>query len=267
MLYLESIRRRDDGRDPDRFPWTLPIMAGLDELRFNQPITFLAGENGSGKSTVLEGLAAAMQATAMGRHRDISQDETLVAARRFAAGFRLVRRRHARTRLFLRAEDVFGFVLRLRDEMHDLDEEEKDLRANLPDGSWGQTIATGTIRAQRQALIERYGDAPDDRSHGETFLDFLLSRIVPNGLYFLDEPEPPLSPQRVLALIAMLKDAVDEGSQFIVATHSPILMATPQSEILLFEGDTIRPVPWDELEHVRLTRDFLNNPQRYLRRL
>ena len=267
MLYLEAIRRRDDGRDIEQFPWTLPILAGLDELPFAQPITFLVGENGSGKSTLLEGLAAAMQATAMGRHRDIAQDETLGAARRLAAGFRLVRRRHARTRLFLRAEDVFGFVLRLRDEMYDLDEEEKDLRASLPEGSWGQTIATGMIRGQRRALVDRYGDAPDDRSHGETFLDFLNSRIVPNGLYFLDEPETPLSPQRVLALIAMLKRGVEENCQFIIATHSPILMATPQSEILLFEEDTIRPVEWGELEHVRLTRDFLNDPERYLRHL
>ncbi len=77
MLYLESIRRRDEGRDSEQFPWTLPILAALDELHFAQPITFLVGENGSGKSTLLEGLAAAMQATAMGRHRDIAQDETL----------------------------------------------------------------------------------------------------------------------------------------------------------------------------------------------
>ena len=158
-------------------------------------------------------------------------------------------------------------MLRLRDEMYELDEEEKDLRASLPEGSWGQAIATGTVRGQRQALIERYGDAPDDRSHGETFLDFLNGRVLPDGLYFLDEPETPLSPQRVLALIAILKDAVAENCQFVIATHSPILMAAPDSEILLFEDDTIRPVPWDELDHVRLTRDFLNDPERYLRRL
>lgn len=267
MLYLEAITRRPEGRDPEKFPWTLPIMAGLDELQFTQPVTFLAGENGSGKSTLLEGLAMAMHANAMGRHRDLDQDETLEAARRCAAGFRCVRRRHAPTRLFLRAEDVFGFVLRLRDEMYDLDEEEKELRASLPDDSWGQKIATGMIRGQRLELIRRYGDRPDDRSHGETFLDFLNLRIIPDGLYFLDEPETPLSPQRVLALIALIKDAVSEGAQFVIATHSPILMAMPQSEILLFEGDAIRPVAWDELEHVRLTRDFLNNPERYLKHL
>ena len=267
MLYLDAIRRRPEGRDAEVFPWTLPIMAALDELRFAQPITFLAGENGSGKSTLLEGLAMAMQANGMGRHRDLDQDETLEAARRWARGFRVERRRRAPTRLFLRAEDVFGFVLRVRDEMVDLREEEKALRDSLPEGSWGQKIATGMVRGQRQQLIRRYGDSPDARSHGETFLDFLNTRVVPNGLYFLDEPETPLSPQRVLALIALLNDAVNEGSQFVIATHSPILMAAPRSEILLFEGDAIRSVAWDDLEHVRLTRAFLNNPERYLRHL
>lgn len=149
MLYLDGIRRRgpdtDLDTDTDEFPWTVPVLRNLDELTFTQPVTFFVGENGSGKSSLLEGLAAAMQAAAMGR-QDIARDDTLAAARRFAAGVRVVRRRYPRVRLFMRAEDAFGFVLRVGAEMRDLAAEEADLHASLPDGSWGQTIATGAVR-------------------------------------------------------------------------------------------------------------------------
>jgi predicted ATPase len=266
MLYLDGIRRRAAGDHASDFPWTVPVLRDLDELTFTQPVTFFVGENGSGKSTLLEGLAAAMQATAMGR-QDIARDDTLAAARRFAEGLRVVRRRYPRVRMFMRAEDAFGFVLRVGDDMRELEAEEAALRDSLPDGSWGQTIASGAVRGQRRALEASYGADPDARSHGETFLDFLNRRIVPKGLYFLDEPETPLSPKRVLALLALIKDAVAEDCQFIIATHSPILMACPDAEILLFEDGAIRPVAFDDVDHVRFTRDFLNRPDAFLRHL
>lgn len=265
-MFLTSIRRRDEGSDREGFPWTLPLVRSLDDLSFETPVTFLVGENGSGKSTVLEGLAAGMDAVSVGR-RDIGRDDTLAAARAFAGGYRFVRRRHARTRLFMRAEDVFGFVNRVGSEIRGLADIEADLRSNLPEGSYGQRIATGMARGQRGALIARYGENPDGRSHGETFLGLLKQRLVPRGLYFLDEPEAPFSPARLLALIALMKDAVDQGSQFVVATHSPILMALRGARILLFDGDAVRPVAYDDVEHVRFTRAFLNDPQAYLRHL
>jgi predicted ATPase len=201
---------------------------------------------------------------AAGGH-DLKRDPTLQPARDFAAGFVFVRHRHARTRMFLRAEDVFGYTGRLASEMAELAEIEQDL-AQLPEGP-GRIRATGMARAQRSALAGRYGANPDARSHGETFLALLQMRLVANGLYLLDEPETPLSPTRVLALIQMLTDLVSRGCQFIIATHSPILMAMPHSSILLVEGSRLRVAEWNELEHVRVTRAFLNNPEGFLRRL
>ena len=113
----------------------------------------------------------------------------------------------------------------------------------------------------------RWSGASAPRSHGETFLALLRTRLVPNGLYFLDEPETPLSPSRVLALIALLADCVAEGCQFIIATHSPILMALPGATILLAQNGTLRQAAWDDLEHVRVTRAFLTNPAGVLRRV
>ncbi len=104
-------------------------------------------------------------------------------------------------------------------------------------------------------------------SHGETFLALLQTRLVPNGLYFLDEPETPLSPTRVLALIVLLADLVRQGCQFVIATHSPILMALPDSTILLAEDGRLRRTEWSDLDHVRVTRAFLADPAAHLRRL
>jgi predicted ATPase len=150
--------------------------------------------------------------------------------------------------------------------MADLAEMEEGFKTSIK-GDYGRQLAMGAVRGQRHALAGTYGEDPDARSHGETFLNLLEKRLVVEGLYFLDEPEAPLSPLRILSLISLLKQVVADGSQLVICTHSPILMAFPGAEILLFEGDTITPTPYQELDHVRLTRAFLNDPESYLRRL
>jgi predicted ATPase len=264
MIYLSALRRLT-GYAPDAaaFPWSLPLVQSLKTLSFDTPVTFLVGENGSGKSTLLEGVAAGMDAVAVGR-RDLRRDPSLEAARSFAAGFVFARRRHARTRLFLRAEDVFGFTLRVTDEMAELQSQAAELAATIPEG-YGRRLAVGAVEGQRAAFARSYGANPDGRSHGETFLALLQRRLAPNGLYFLDEPETPLSPSRVLAMMALITDRVANRCQFIIATHSPMLMALPGATILLAEGGALRPVAWEDLEHVRVMRAFLADPQSVLR--
>jgi predicted ATPase len=263
--FLKAIARKPGLAPRADFPWSLPPIGRLESLEFRSPATFFVGENGSGKSTLLECLAAGMGAVAAGS-RDIDRDETLRPARELADSFRFSRVRHARARMFLRAEDVFGFTTRVADGMEELRAIEAELDRTLPDGL-GKKIALGATRGQRRALSSRYGQDPHGRSHGETFLQVLQERLAPEGLYFLDEPEAPLSPVRVLALLTLLRERVGQGCQFFVATHSPILMALPGAEILTIEGDAIRSVPWDEVEHVQVTRSFLADPDRYLRHL
>ena len=263
-MFLDAIARRPEIPEADQFPWTLPLFRDLPELRFEKPVTFLVGENGSGKSTLLEALALGMSAVAMGRD-DLDRDDSLDPARRLARGLHMRRQRHAKVRMFMRAEDAFGFVLRLRREIDAGMRIRRDLEARPP----GTRLDRGAVleAGGAAALAGRYGENPDARSHGESFLFLLQDRLAPGGLYFLDEPETPLSPQRVLALMTLIKDGVASGSQFIIATHSPILMAQPDSEILLFDGNGIRSVAYDDLEHVKLTRQFLADPERFLRHL
>jgi len=125
----------------------------------------------------------------------------------------------------------------------------------------------GPAVASLAALERRYGVDLDANSHGESFLKLFRSRFVPGGLYLLDEPEAPLSPQSQLGLIAMLKDMVKEDSQFIIATHSPVLLAFPNATIYSFDQQPAGRVEHAHPEHVRLTRDFLNDPEAFLRHL
>jgi predicted ATPase len=123
------------------------------------------------------------------------------------------------------------------------------------------------MRSSLADMERRYGIDLDANSHGQSFLRLFASRFVPGGLYLLDEPEAPLSPQSQLALITMINDMVAQESQFIIATHSPILLALPGALIYSCDRTPIEAVPFAELEHVVLTRDFLNDPERFLRHL
>ena len=150
----------------------------------------------------------------------------------------------------------------------DHEQEMKRLEMELADASaFDRNRAMGVHRGSIQALTDRYGEDPDARSHGEAFLDLFKARLVPGGLFMLDEPEAALSPQSQLGFLAMIRDAVADGSQFVIATHSPILMAIPGATIFLFDGGVVRKVTFEDLESVALVRDFLQAPQRFLRYL
>jgi len=262
-VYLSALKRRRP-TEGSRFPWTVPVVASLESLEFTAPVTFFVGENGSGKSTVLEGIAAGIRAIAVGS-ADIEKDDTLKAARAFAAGYRFERREQPRTKLFFRAEDIFGFTRRILHAMKGLAEIEEEFRRTFREGSYGQKLAMGAASGQRLELEGRYGEDPDARSHGEVFLGLLASRLVPHGLYLLDEPEAPLSPRGILQLIALITDRVAQDCQFIIATHSPMLLAFPDATIYVFAGGAVTATPYADVEHVQLTKSFLDNPERFLR--
>ncbi|HEX6313365.1 MAG TPA: AAA family ATPase [Gemmatimonadaceae bacterium] len=266
MIHLRSISlpsaRREEG-----FPFSVPAVASLTTLTFDAPVTFLVGENGSGKSTLLESIAVATRLPAVAS-ASLESDPTLTAQRRLASALRLAWDHRTRRGFFLRAEDFFGFarsLSRLRDEMRErlaeLDEEYRERSAHA------RTLAEGPARASLAEMEQRYGESLDANSHGQAFFQLFRSRFVPGGLYLLDEPETPLSPLSQLALLSMLKEMVEQDAQFIIATHSPILLALPGARILDFDVTPVRAASWETLEHVRLTREFLADPERFLRRL
>lgn len=264
MVHLKSIALRPSKETG--FPFSLPILNEM-ELTFTKPVTFFVGENGTGKSTLMESIASAAEMVTVGSE-NVKTDKTLSAQRELAKYLRLAWVKRTKKGFFLRAEDFFGYAKRLNQMRSEMEQDLRDLDREFENRSaYARSLAKMSTSGQLIDLQRRYGDGLDTRSHGESFLAFFQSRFVPGGLYLLDEPEAPLSPLRQLALISALKEMIAQDSQFIIATHSPILMAFPDAELLSFDGGKIRWVKYDQLEHVRLTRDFLQNPGAFLERL
>lgn len=264
-LFLREIVRGK--RDSERFPFSVPVIKALDRLPFPGAVTYFVGENGSGKSTLLEAIAAAARLPAIGS-ADLSGDASLAAQRELAAALRLIWNRRTSRGFFLRAEDFFGFAKRVSAMRAELLQRIDDLEVEYADrSSWAKGLAMGPARSSLADMEKRYGIDLDANSHGQSFLKLFHSRFVPGGLYLLDEPEAPLSPQSQLAFMLMMQDMIAQNAQFIIATHSPILLAFPGATIYSFDVAPPAVVPYAELEHVVLTRDFLNAPERYLREL
>ena len=247
-----------------RYPFDVPALAGVREIELESPVVFLVGENGSGKSTLLEALAVSLQLPTLGSH-PAHKDPSLRDVARLASTLRMSWRKKLTRGFFLRAEDVFGFLMALRRQKEDLQREMAAASVRLEGASdYARMLGLGPYRRSLGEMQERYGDNPDARSHGETFLHLFRERFVPGGMYLLDEPEAALSPQSQLALVALMGDAVREGSQFVVATHSPLLLAIPDSTRLSFDTHPVSDVAWEDLESVRMWRDVLAHPRRFV---
>lgn len=221
----------------------LPAVNWLKDhrLMLDSPVTFLVGENGSGKSTLLEAIAVACGFNAEGGTRNFTFS-TRATHSELGEYITVARRRYPRDGFFLRAESFYNVATNI-DEMDE-------------DFSYGPKV------------IESYGGVSlHHQSHGESFLALVQNRFGGNGLYLLDEPEAALSPTRQLTLLGEMHQLAERDSQFIVATHSPILMAYPGARIYQLSEDGIEPVQYQETEHYQLTRRFLEDPERMLRYL
>jgi len=237
---VRGFQRLDRG---DAFPFSVPAVAQIEQLSLDQPVTLLAGENGTGKSTILEAVAAAIgfaehggelarlgELPAVPRAVLAADDSPLLAP--------VLSDTKPRTGYFLRAESFFNVA---------------------------QFVDSGDPFAPDLSL---YGDVPlHAQSHGESFLTLAANRFGADGLYLLDEPEAALSVTGALALLAIVTRAADAGAQFVIATHSPVLLAAPAARIYELDDDGVNRAAYEDLQAVRQMRGFLEAPDRYLRQL
>lgn len=268
MIHLRSIDIRTfQTEDDSGFPYHIPIIRNLESLEFSTPVTFLVGDNGSGKSTLLEAIACAVESITVGSE-SVKYDKTLDAVRGYSRQMKLTWNKRTRKGFFLRAEDFFGYAKKLAQLKAELDQDLQRVESEYQNRSrFASDLAKSAYVNELGEIQRRYGDGLDNASHGESFLALFQARFVPGGLYLLDEPEAPLSPLRQLGFLSLLKDMVDQDAQFIIATHSPIIMAFPGATILSFDFQNLPAINYQDLEQVNLVRDFLLNPEAYLRHI
>lgn len=240
--YIQAVRI--DWDEVPRGSWlrAVPALRALETLSFGSNITFFAGENGTGKSTLLEAIAVAYGFNPEGgtvnyRFSTFDEGAGLGRAVQLVRGFR-----HAPFGYFFRAESFFNVASKA-----------EDYRLN-----------SGMDKAE---YYRRYGGrALHEQSHGESFLNW-FSACEDAGVYLMDEPEAALSPQRQLALLLQMVRMARAGAQFIVASHSPILLGAPESEILAFDGTGVHPCAYEDTESYQVTRLFLDGRERLIDRL
>ncbi|MBN1665572.1 MAG: AAA family ATPase [Anaerolineales bacterium] len=266
MTHIRSIEIRNP-QTGGNFPFNLPVVLGWQPLSFESPVTFFVGENGSGKSTILETIACAVGSITIGS-QSVKTDPTLGQVRQLARQMKLIWNKRTSRGFFLRAEDFFGFIKQQARQRAELEQELRTVDQEFSDRSeYARSLARGPLAGQLADMQQRYGEGLDTHSHGESYLELFQGRFVPGGLYLLDEPEAALSPLRQLGFLSLLKEMIGQDAQFIIATHSPILMAYPGATVLSFDQVPIQAVDWESLEHVSLTRDFLNAPDQFLRHI
>jgi predicted ATPase len=240
--YIETVLlERDRITDPSHYAFKLPAISNFSKLDLHPKVTFFVGENGSGKSTLLEAIAIANGLNAEGGSRNVVFSTRTSHSRLHEA--LVMRRYHALIpdAWFLRAESFFNVAT----EIENLDREEANARK----------------------LIDSYGGKSlHEQSHGESFISLIENRFS-NGLYFLDEPEAALSPQRQLEFLVLLDHLVQRDSQLVIATHSPIIMSYPDATIYSFSDRGIQPIAYEATDHYRITKQFLDAPGRMLRHL
>lgn len=219
---------------PDAYPFTIPAVAQLHDLRLHPKVTYFVGENGSGKSTILEAIAVAAGFNAEGGSENF-RFSTRRSESALCDALRLVRgARRPRTGFFLRAESYFN-------------------------------VAT---EIDALGVADSYGGVSlHEQSHGESFLALLMNRFGGDGFYVLDEPEAALSPMRQMSALARVHQLVREGCQFVIATHAPIVLAYPEATIYELSAEGIREVTYEESATYSVTREFILRREAMLREL
>ena len=262
MPFIKSFSIVSDKQNP--FPFNIPAVKFARQIHLDKAVTIFVGDNGSGKSTLLESIGYFINIPLIGGF--IASSAGFEAARLLKPHLKIEWARETSKGFFFRAEDFSDFINSVEREKNKIASDLSDLRGEVDD-----SIIEKMSERMNYSLHEmrkNYGENMQAFSHGEAYLKILETRILNKGIYLLDEPEAALSPLKQLSLIAFILEVLkNKNAQFIIATHSPILMGIPGATLYEIQDDSMQPVKFEETDHYRITKTFLDNPESYLRHL
>ncbi len=234
--YLKEIELVSEDLDFSKYPLSIPAIKSIfnNPVKFHPDVTFIVGENGAGKSTLIEGVAIKLGFNPEGGTKQ-STFSTRTSHSNLHKNIKAIKSYKApKDGYFLRAESFYNLA---------------------------------TLMDETNYLSMYGGKSLHSQSHGESFMSTLINKLQGEGLYIFDEPESALSPSGQLSALIAIDNLVKKSSQFIIATHSPILMAYPNSKILYLDDNGINEILYEDTDHFKITKSFLNNPEDFITKL
>lgn len=262
MPFLKSFSINTDKKHP--FPFSVAAVRFAKNVNLDERVTIFIGDNGTGKSTLLESIALSVQLPLIGGH--ISQQRGFEAASILKPFIEIEWKRETSKGFFFRAEDFSDFVNSVENENQRIAYDLRSLEGEVDDSIIRQM--SDSMNYSLRNMRKDYGENMQAFSHGEAYLKILQTRIGDKGIFLLDEPEAALSPLKQLSLIFFIIEVLkSRNTQFIISTHSPILMGIPNALIYEIQEDGMQPVDYKDTDHYRITKLFLNNPEHYLKEM
>jgi predicted ATPase len=262
MPFLKSLTIDTNKTHP--FPYNIAAIRFAKDIVINKGVTIFIGDNGCGKSTLLESLALKLKLPLIGGF--VTDSSGFEAARILQPYLKIDMKRETSKGFFFRAEDFSDFINSVDNDKRRIFEDLRDLRGVVDDSIVNQM--SDSMNYSLREMRKNYGEKMQAFSHGEAYLKILQTRIGDKGIYLLDEPEAALSPIKQISLLFLIVEILKKGNtQFIISTHSPILMGIPGATIYQVTEDNMEVTEYKETDHYRITKTFLNNPDYYLREL
>jgi predicted ATPase len=264
MPFIKSFSINTEKKHP--FPFSIPAVRFAKEIKLHSKVNIFVGDNGSGKSTLLEAIAYKLNLPLIGGFIKANNRTGFEAAELLQPNLEIEWKRNTSKGFFFRAEDFSDFINSVENERNKIAGDLSELKGVVDDSIINRM--SENMNFSLYEMRKNYGENMQAFSHGEAYLKILQTRIGDKGIFLLDEPEAALSPLKQLSLMSLILEIVkNNNTQFIIATHSPILMGIPDASLYEIQEDSMKIVDFKETDHYRITKTFLDNPEYYLRHL